>query len=116
MIRELKENYGEPGCLVEHSICMSDFKRLLEEEQSLQIVDVRETDEFESFHLPATQNIPLSGLAKGSHELDDKKSVYLICATGKRSLAAYEWMKEHRPQLTVYHVDGGIQNYKTLCS
>ncbi len=114
-IRELKPHYGVPGCATACTVSMAELLNQIEEGKPMQIVDVREPDEFDAFHLPGAINLPLEVLTKGKHRFDPQKTVYLICATGIRSLAAIDWMHEHQPELTAYHVEGGIRKHKSLC-
>jgi len=113
-IRELKPHYGEPGCATASTVSMAELLNQIEEGKPMQIVDVREPDEFDAFHLSGALNLPLEVLTKGKHRFDPQKTVYLICATGIRSQAAIDWMHEHQPELTAYHVEGGIRKHNSL--
>jgi len=50
-------------------------------------VDVRERMEYAYGHVPGALWIPMSQLASRSGELDARKPVHVICATGNRSKA-----------------------------
>lgn len=53
------------------------------------LIDVRESDEYESGHVPGAVNIPLSEFTNRIKEVP-KKLVYFICRSGGRSMQACE--------------------------
>ncbi len=82
------------------------------------LVDVRMPDEYEEAHVPGAVLIPLPQLSERAQEVPKDQRVYVICASGGRSLAAAEalnnagwdavsvaggtkgWASEGRPVLT----------------
>ncbi|MEY2453752.1 MAG: hypothetical protein QOD92_3326 [Acidimicrobiaceae bacterium] len=61
-------------------------------ETKIVLVDVREPDEFENFHVPGAQLIPLADVPERIEEIPDDQRVYVICATGGRSGRAVEFL------------------------
>jgi adenylyltransferase/sulfurtransferase len=114
-ISKLRDYYGEPGCYFGNEIGGTDFARLLERNNPPFIIDVRDPGEFEKLSLPGSINIPLPELKSRQDILESLKTVYVICASGKRSRAAQQWIKENYPHLTAFSVEGGIQNFRSLC-
>lgn len=55
---------------------------------TLTVVDVREDDEYASGHVPGAQHHPLAGLVDSLDRIVGPDPVYLICASGNRSLKA----------------------------
>lgn len=51
----------------------------------LQIVDVREPDEWAAGHMPGAVLIPLGQLAQRAGELDPARPVVMVCRSGNRS-------------------------------
>lgn len=66
------------------SITMRDFYQLANHKE-LEIIDVRESYEYQTGHVPLAKNLPLSSLSSSMTELDDSKDYYLICQSGARS-------------------------------
>jgi adenylyltransferase/sulfurtransferase len=114
-ISKLRDYYGEPGCPLGGEISAAAFTRLLERSDPPLIIDVRDPGEFETLSLPGSINIPLPELKSRRDVLESHKTAYLICATGKRSRVAQQWIKENYPHLAASSVEGGIQNFRTLC-
>ncbi|SRR5579875_143085 len=55
------------------------------------VVDVREPDEYLTGHVPGARLIPLGELTRRAAEVPRHRRVYVICATGNRSLQAARW-------------------------
>ncbi|MBM7459295.1 rhodanese-like domain-containing protein [Rhodococcus coprophilus] len=51
------------------------------------VVDVREDHEYEKEHIPGALWIPLGELGSRLSEVPDAEVVYVICASGRRSLS-----------------------------
>jgi rhodanese-related sulfurtransferase len=51
------------------------------------VVDVREPYEYVAGHVDGALLVPMGQLAARLHEIDRNRPVYVICATGNRSLA-----------------------------
>lgn len=71
----------------------------------VRLVDVRETDEFETGHVPGAVSIPLSELSDRVDELRGDDDLYVICAAGSRSQMACEFASSHG--IDAINVDGG---------
>jgi rhodanese-related sulfurtransferase len=52
------------------------------------VVDVREPYEYAAGHVPGAEMIPMSDLPRRFRDLPTDRRVYVICASGNRSLAA----------------------------
>ena len=57
------------------------------------VLDVREPMEYVEAHVPGVQFVPMSQLAARVGELDRERPVYVICASGNRSLAVADFLK-----------------------
>ena len=56
------------------------------------VVDVREAYEYAAGHVPGARLIPMAAVHAHMADLPRNEPVYVICATGNRSLAAASWM------------------------
>ena len=61
-------------------------------ESGVVLVDVRRADEYEEFHVPGAQLIPLDEIVERVEEIPNDRRVYLICAVGSRSARAAEFL------------------------
>lgn len=87
----------------------STLNKLLEKDH-IQIVDVREPDEFDIENIGGL-NIPLAELSHRFKELNIKKRTVVICQSGKRSLVAVDLIKKQYPDIEICHLKGGLNNY-----
>ncbi|MDD4692665.1 MAG: rhodanese-like domain-containing protein [Eubacterium aggregans] len=74
------------------TISSSQAKGMMDTEQSLTIVDVREPDEYAGGHIQGAINIPLGTIGNGGEgQLADKQATLLVyCRSGNRSRQAAE--------------------------
>ncbi|MGB5553229.1 MAG: HesA/MoeB/ThiF family protein [Flavobacteriaceae bacterium] len=103
-------------CQVVPTITVAELQDLMSDSETLQLIDVRTTDEFENYHLPKTINIPLDSLASNLSKIDFGSPVYLICQSGQRSEAALKKLQEAHSEACIYHILGGINQYLAECS
>ncbi|TLS38749.1 rhodanese-like domain-containing protein [Pseudalkalibacillus caeni] len=66
-------------------------KRLQDNEQ-FQLIDVRETNEYEEGHIPGIKLIPLSDFENRYQEIDPAKEVVMVCRSGGRSGKASDFL------------------------
>lgn len=73
-----------------NSVSAADVQRRLEAGEKLLVVDVREPHEFRSGHIPGAKSMPLSQLKTTAAQLDRNAEIVLVCASGNRSVTAYQ--------------------------
>lgn len=76
-----------------------------------QLIDVREPGEFETEHVPGSENLPLSNFASSMKQLNRTAPVYILCQVGARATqAANQLAMEGHPDVVV--VNGGLNAWK----
>ncbi|MBS1197441.1 MAG: FAD-dependent pyridine nucleotide-disulfide oxidoreductase [Proteobacteria bacterium] len=78
--------------------------------KSVQLIDVRTTQEFEIGSIRGARNIDLDQLRQRLGELDSAKPVVLFCQVGLRGYLAYRILKQHGFQ-NVRNLTGGYKTY-----
>ena len=91
------------------SISIDDFEELMKKE-FLNIIDVREPDEFADGHINEAVLVPLQTLAEKLAELDEEEAYYVICHSGGRSAAACEFLAAEDFKVT--NVLGGMAAWR----
>lgn len=84
---------GEPGALAypdEISVTEAAEKR----DQGAFILDVREPDEWQQFHIPGAQLIPLGELAERSAEIPQDQEIVVVCRSGNRSAVGRDILRD----------------------
>ena len=72
------------------SISPLELQKILIENPSATVLDVRTPVEFAEVHVPQARNIPLDDLKTGSLALAKDQPVYLLCRSGQRATKAAE--------------------------
>jgi rhodanese-related sulfurtransferase len=76
------------------------FKKLISQNpDSVQLIDVRDKDEYEAGHFKTAVNIPTDDLEKNIKTLSDEKPIVFVCNTGAKSGEAYYMLQDLRPDL-----------------
>lgn len=90
------------------NINSQEFKKLLSEKGSnIEIIDVREDDEFEMIKIKGSKLIPVSQIGTRLNEIDWNKQVVVVCRSGSRS----SYVAAHLAAMgkAVMNLQGGIQ-------
>ena len=66
----------------------TELQTLREDPQHVQVVDVREPNEWAEGHIAGAIHIPLGELGLRKEELDRDRAVVTVCRSGRRSLTA----------------------------
>jgi len=72
----------------------------------IQVLDVREQEEYDALHLEGVTLLPLLELLDRYTELDKAQPYYVICRSGKRSARACQFLEEQGYDVT--NVQGGM--------
>lgn len=84
----------------------------LPEDDSIIRLDIRTAMEYDAGHINGFINIPLDHLRDHLDELDQTKTIYLICQSGLRSYLAARILQEHGFRCT--HLAGGYRFYDAV--
>lgn len=69
-----------------------EVKKRLNNKESIEILDVREPEEWEAGRIPGAKHIPLGEIPHRLQELDPKKETIVVCRSGNRSGMATEFL------------------------
>lgn len=84
---------------------VSELRTELETGKHLQLVDVRNPDEFAAGHVPGAVNVPIDQIESRLGDLSRQGPVVLLCQSGNRAQMACELIQQHHPELLV--LEGG---------
>ena len=77
----------------------------------IQVVDVREQEEYDALHLDGVTLLPLSELLDRYTELDKDQPYSVICKSGRRSARACQFLEEQGYYVT--NVQGGMDAFES---
>lgn len=93
-------------------VSVEDLAAVVREGRDL-VVDVREPDEYAAGHVPGARNVPLAEIPAQLDVLRTSGPVYVVCATGGRSMYACEWLHD-RGLTSAVNVAGGTKLWALL--
>jgi rhodanese-related sulfurtransferase len=88
-----------------------DVRERLRRQPGLQVIDVREPEEFASGHIPGAKLIPLGQLPERLGEVDRTRDAVIVCRSGGRSSKACELLASHGFD-RVYNLMGGMLQWE----
>lgn len=89
------------------SISTSELATKIQEQKDIEIIDVREKDEFRSGHIKEAKNVPLSNFDVRKIK---KQPLYVICQSGMRSKQACQYLSKQGYDVT--NISGGMNAWK----
>lgn len=105
-ITQLSEDDYTVPCSHLREITPEDLEKNMED---YLLVDVRNQDEYDAFHIPGSVHIPLNELKSRIEEIPWKLPLCLICQQAVRTKKAAELLGDRYGDL--YELSGGINNY-----
>lgn len=88
-------------------ITVEELKEKIDNNEDFQLIDVRETFEYETSNLNGL-NIPLGGILIETDKIDTDKPVIVHCRSGKRSASAIMQLEQQLGLTNLYNLQGGI--------
>ena len=94
----------------EGTINVDEFEKILKESpDGIQVIDVRDKDEYEAGHFKTAIHMPTDDLEKNVKALKDNKPIVFVCNSGAKSGEAFYMLQDLRPDLKkVYFLDAEV--------
>ena len=91
------------------SITTDELQEMIENEQEVYLIDVREHEEVAYGMVPGANHIPLGQLPERIEELDTSNAVHIICKAGGRSAMACDFLESNG--IETVNIEGGMMNW-----
>lgn len=91
-----------------HEITATELKQKLDDGEDIQIIDVREPDEYEIASIPSSTLIPLRQILNRMSEIDSSRETVVHCKTGGRSTQAINALTRAGFSGKLTNLKGGI--------
>ena len=91
-------------------ITPQDLKVLIDNQEDFQLIDVRETYEFDTVNIGG-ELIPLAQVLEKCTSINKEKKVIIHCKSGARSAAAVQQLEKTHGYTNLYNLKGGILAY-----
>ena len=105
---DLSESYIDESCGIQESILPNELISWLEENRSINILDVREAYETPKLNHPNVISIPLGQIPHRAAEIPTNKQLVVVCQHGIRSQHAIEFLKQHDFPNQLINLEGGM--------
>jgi len=89
-------------------ITATELKQRLDQGDDIQIIDVREPNEYEIARIPDSKLIPLGQVLNRQSEIDPERETVVHCKMGGRSAKAIEALQRSGFQGRLLNLKGGI--------
>ncbi|WP_418184744.1 molybdopterin-synthase adenylyltransferase MoeB [Aliarcobacter vitoriensis] len=104
-LKNLNDNF------VIEDITIQELKKLLDEKQNIQIIDVREQIEDDLALIRNAKNISFSTLLDRIDEIDSSKKTIITCKIGLLSIQAISKLKKAGYKGEIYSLKGGVTSW-----
>ncbi|MBI5103729.1 MAG: MBL fold metallo-hydrolase [Solirubrobacterales bacterium] len=89
-----------------------DVARLHERIDDVQVLDVRERQEFDDGHIEGSAHVPYHDVRGVPDGLDPARPIAVICSSGQRSAVAASLLARHGAARPVHVADGGVGTWQ----
>jgi sulfur-carrier protein adenylyltransferase/sulfurtransferase len=89
-------------------ITATELKAKMDAGEDIQLIDVRQPDEFAFARIEGAKLIPLGDIIKRMDEIDPNRETVLQCKAGGRSAAAIQYLQQAGFQGEMKNLRGGI--------
>jgi rhodanese-related sulfurtransferase/glyoxylase-like metal-dependent hydrolase (beta-lactamase superfamily II) len=86
--------------------------QLRERAGELQILDVRELDEWDAGHIPGSVHTPYHDIHGIPDGIEPERPVAVICSSGQRAAPAASLLRRHGAREVLHVVDGGVSSWE----
>lgn len=100
-----------------NEVSPEELKNWIETKRSeIQIIDIRESYEYEDGHLSPCRHIPMEFVLEAVRDMDQEKPIVVYCQSGKRSTPMAYMLQRECGVENVYSLKGGFEAYQSILS
>jgi hydroxyacylglutathione hydrolase len=104
---------GRPAVRTER-IQLGELKRRHDAGEDLQIVDVREQEEFDERHIKGSIGVPWHDIDGIPDDLDPERPIAAVCGSGKRAGVAASLLQRFGANRVIHVTGGGVADWASL--
>lgn len=105
---DLSQSYVDESCAIQESILPHKLVDWMEQNRSINILDVREAHETPKLNHPDIISIPLGQIPHRAADIPTDKQLIVVCQHGIRSQHAIEFLKQHNFPNQLINLEGGM--------
>ncbi len=105
---DLSQSYTDESCAIQESILPHELVDWMEQNRSINILDVREAYETPKLNHPNVISIPLGQIPHRAADIPIDQALVVVCQHGIRSQHAIEFLKQHNYPNQLINLEGGM--------
>jgi molybdopterin/thiamine biosynthesis adenylyltransferase/rhodanese-related sulfurtransferase len=112
LITQLQSTYADPICNTVALLSVEELYDWYEAGKAFDLIDVRESPEFEEEYLQGARSFPISMFNAADVALQGDKPMVTFCSKGARSNKAAQLLQKQYPAAEIYSVVGGMDSWQ----
>lgn len=92
-------------------VCIDDLRARVDAQPDLQLLDVRERDEWSAGHIPGSTPAVWHDIDAMPAGLDPSRPIAVMCASGQRAATAASLLQRFGAEQVIHVVDGGVPTW-----
>ena len=92
----------------------AELQQKLSAKEDLVLIDVRDSYEYEDYHIDMAINIPMDEVLANLEKIDKSKPVVFYCKTGLRGQATIYMLQKMHHYTNLINLEGGVEAYQSL--
>jgi rhodanese-related sulfurtransferase len=93
------------------SISATLLKEMIDKEAPIQIIDMREPEQFEQYHITSAHNIPLNVIKNKTDFIRPRHLVIVYCSFGAKSEYMADYLRETLNTRNICFLEGGLYEW-----
>ena len=87
------------------------LKEMIDKEAPIQIIDMREPEQFEHYHITSAYNIPLNIIKNRTDFIQPNHLVIVYCSFGAKSEYMADYLRETLSTRNICFLEGGLYEW-----
>lgn len=96
---------------VYHSISSISLKKAIQDKELIQLIDVRDIEEFQYRNIEGSINIPATEILDRLDEVQKDREVIIICNIGQKSMSVIRYLQNELNYSNLINLNGGLYSY-----
>jgi len=87
------------------------LKEMIDKEAPIQVIDMREPEQYEQYHITTSINIPLNIIKNKTDFIRPKRLVIVYCSFGAKSEYMADYLRETLNTRNICFLEGGLYEW-----
>lgn len=87
------------------------LNEMLQKQAPIQLIDMREPEQFENYHIKGAMNIPIREIKDQTELINPKVLVIIYCSFGAKSEHIANYLRDTLDSRNICHLQGGLYEW-----